>query len=87
MGDEDRFSNRLREAVCSRHLDGQNMVEASKLILLIDYSDKEYDNELFTIFNILIDEERDGLSFDKIEQIYKASFVKSLAEFRRLFSI
>ncbi len=87
MEDKSRFSEDLINAINGSDIDGRSMVATSRLLLLVDYSDKEYDNDLFSVFNLIIDEHRDGATYNEIESLYKSSFIDSLLQFRKYFSL
>ena len=87
MEGESRFPDSLINAVRGKNFDGRSIVEISKLVLLENYTDVEYDQDFFNVFNIILDDDRDGLDFNEIEAIYKKGFIDSLINFRDYFSI
>ena len=87
MEDKNRFPASLREAVRNNHPSGEQIVQISKLILLEEYSDDEYDEDFFSTFNIILDDHRDGVGYDEIERVYESSFSNAVDRFRRYFSI
>lgn len=87
MEGENRFPISLITAVTDKNFDGQSIVAISRLLLSQNYNDIEYNQEFFNTFNIIIDDDCDGVSFDEIEEIYKKGFVESLAKFKEYFSI
>lgn len=88
MVDRSRFPDSLLTKLRSADFDGRLMTNVSREILLIDYSDNEYDRDFFSIFNLIVDEENDGnADYGEIEAVYKNSFLNAIAEFRAFFDI
>lgn len=87
MEDKNRFSSLLRDAIHNKYLNGEKIVQTSRLILLEDYSDDEYNQNFFATFNAIIDDHRDGVSYDDIDKAYKGSFSEAADQFKRYFSI
>ena len=71
-----------------KDFDGRSMTDVSRSILLVDYSDSEYDQDFFSVFNLILDEERESdANYREIEALYKNSFLSALSKFRAFFGI
>ena len=87
MVDKSRFSRSLLDQFDTASPNGRLMASVSKSVLLIDYTDEEYDKEFFSVFNLIVDEEGEGVDPDELEKLYKNSFINAVTEFRRFFAI
>lgn len=83
-----RFPDLLINKVRSESFDGRSMVDTCKSILQVDYNDEEYENYFFGVFNLLVDEGSErGADYNKIEALYKNSFLEALVAFRSFYDI
>lgn len=88
MEGRSRFPEILMDKVRSANFDGRSMVDTSRSILIVDYTDEEYENEFFDVFNLIVDEGGERcVDYNEIEALYKNSFLNALAAFRSFYGI